>query len=116
VTEMNIDPSEKTLIEMKASYGTFVEQSVFLELDPAVVPDELVAYIPFAALWGLSDDLEREQRVAEAPEEAKADLVRIVQLIDDQLDEWLAGDEANSPKPSMEYIAFSAMRMAADYM
>jgi hypothetical protein len=40
----------------------------------------------------------------------------VVSDIDDQLDDWLAGDEAKSDSPSAEYIAFSAMRMAADFM
>lgn len=87
-----------------------------IELDPSRVPYDLVPYIPYAALWGIADDLERERIVTQAPEEARADLMRTVQEIDDRLDEWLAGDEATSPSPSAEYVAFSAMRMAADFM
>ena len=33
---------------------------------------------------------------------------------DDLLDEWLAGPEASGPAFSVEYIAFSAMRMGVD--
>jgi hypothetical protein len=34
--------------------------------------------------------------------------------VDDALDEWFAGPEADDPHPSDEYVAFSAMRMVAD--
>ena len=34
---------------------------------------------------------------------------------EDALDEWLAGPEAAGPQFSQEYLAFSAMRMAADF-
>jgi hypothetical protein len=54
--------------------------------------------------------------VQDAPERAKAELVQVVKAIDDYLDAWLAGHEATAPAPSAEYIAFSAMRMAADFM
>jgi hypothetical protein len=100
---------------MRASYGSFVDNVPVLKLDPLKVPEGLVAYIPYAALWGIADDLEREQLVSQAPEAARTDLARTIQLIDGQLDEWLAGDEARSPTPSPEYVAFSAMRMAADF-
>lgn len=113
---MTVDPVEQTLERMRASYGSFVDRAAMLELDPSRVPDDLVPYIPYAALWGIADDLEREQLVTDAPEEARADLLQTVQEIDDRLDDWLAGDEANSPSPSAEYVAFSAMRMAADFM
>jgi hypothetical protein len=38
----------------------------------------------------------------------------IVERYDDLLDEWLAGPEASSQKPTPEYVAISAMRIAAD--
>jgi hypothetical protein len=113
---MTAESVEHTLRQMRASYGSFLDRVSMLDLDPSRVPADLMAYIPYAALWGLADDLEREELVAHAPEEAKADLVRTVQKIDDRLDEWLAGDEARSLEPSAEYISFSAMRMAADFM
>jgi len=34
--------------------------------------------------------------------------------VDTLVSTWLAGPEARSPQPSDEYVAFSAMRMAAD--
>lgn len=110
------DLIDRTLQQMRESYGAFLDSATMIELDPSKVPSSLVAYVPYAALWGITDDLEREQHLEDAPTEAKQDLVRTVHSIDDQLDEWLAGDEANSDPPSKEYVAFSAMRMAADFM
>lgn len=112
---MNIDP-DATLNAMRNAYGEFIERVGLLSLDPRNVPSNLIPYIPYAALWGIADDIDRETRVDEAPDDAKTDLVRIVQSINGQLDEWLAGSEAYSSAPSKEYIAFSAMRMAADIM
>lgn len=113
---MSNEPIDNTLQQMRDSYGAFVDSVTLVELDPNKVPGNLVPYLPYAALWGVTDDLEREQRVENAPAEAKQDLVKTVQLIDDLLDDWLAGDEANANTPSAEYVAFSAMRMAADFM
>lgn len=55
----------------------------------------------------------REDRIAKAAPEELAALTAINRY-EDELDDWLAGPEADSPAPSAEYIAFSAMRMAAD--
>ena len=101
--------------EMEARYSEFIASTKLLRLDSTGVPEGLRPYIPFAELRGLSDDLERELLVERAPLAAKTDLTRLVEKIDDALDEWLAGPEADNPFPSPEYVAFSAMRMAADY-
>lgn len=106
----------QTLEKMRAAYASFIDSKPMLELEPSRVPTELIPYIPYAALWGIADDLEREQRVTHAPDVAKADLVDVVRQIDDDLDDWLAGNEASSPSPSKEYVAFSALRMAADFV
>ena len=108
--QMSNESTDNILQQMRASYGGFMDSVPMVELDPNRVPRTLVPYMPYAALWGVADDLEREQRVENAPNEAKQDLVKTVQSIDGLLDDWLAGDEANSDAPSVEYIAFSAMK------
>ncbi len=113
---MSNESIDDTLQRMRASYGTFVDNITMVELNPKNVPKGLLAYLPYAALWGIADDVEREQRVMHAPAQAKQDLVRTVRLIEEQLETWLAGDEADSATPSKEYIAFSAMIMAADFV
>jgi hypothetical protein len=101
---------------MNATYPKFLSSAHVQSLDPDRVPEVLREYIPFAAVWGIADDLERESLVERAPDEAKDDLAALIERIDDDLDQWLAGPEADSPNPSAEYVAFSAMRMAADYI
>jgi len=86
-----------------------------IELNPDRVPLELRPLIPFAQAWGISDDFERELAVERASPDQVAELKAAVTRFDDHLDTWLAGDDATGPHHSNEYIAFSAMRLAADY-
>lgn len=102
------------LVEMNRKYPEFVSEERGAPLDPTRVPEQLRPYLPLAELWGVADDIDRERLIERAPDAAKDDLVAIVERIDGDLDDWLAGAEAESEQPSREYVAFSAMRMAAD--
>jgi len=104
------------LAEMIRRYPDFVRAQRRECLNPLHVPDQLRRYVPLAEVWGLADDIDRERLVERAPKAAKDHLVDTIALIDDQLDEWLAGPEAESNHPTPEYVAFSAMRMAADFI
>lgn len=86
-----------------------------IELNPDNVPPELHPLIPFARTWAISDDIQRELAVERALPDQIAELKATLARFDDHLDTWLAGDGATGPHYSNEYIAFSAMRMAADY-
>lgn len=79
------------------------------------VPAKLHALIPLAERFGVTDDLERERLVLAALPEEIAELRAAVARHDDDLDSWLAGREASGPEWSAEYLAFSAMRIAADF-
>jgi hypothetical protein len=107
---------EEVLAHIGETYGGFFDSHAKPMLDPINVPICLRPFIPYAQLWGVADDLERERRIKQSPQIARDDLLKVVRSIDDDLDEWLAGEEAYSPTPSREYIAFSAMRMAADFL
>ena len=107
---------DKEYEAMRAKYREFVDSVERQTLDSGNVPEALHQYIPYAEVWGVADDLEREELVNRAPEEAKADVRRVIEEIDDELDEWLVGPEAEAANPSQEYVAFSAMRMAVDFM
>jgi len=100
--------------ELLERYGAILERSVG-KLDPRRVPRELHLLIPYAQVFGVSDDLVREQLVEDSPREILGQLQESVASLDDELDDWLAGPEAENPEPTAEYIAFSAMRMAADF-
>ena len=102
--------------QMRRRYGAFYTESPQVSIDPKRVPEPLHILIPYAEFWGIADDWARENIVAKAPPDIQEDLKEVVASFDDELDNWLAGDEADSPAPSQEYIAYSAMRMAADFV
>jgi len=101
--------------EMRKKYGLVAENRQYIKLDKEKVPVALRHLIPYAELWGVSDDLIRQDMINKAPIEAVEELIGIVKDHADLLDEWLAGPESeNLNNLSDEYLAFSAMRMAAD--
>jgi len=110
------DKKNFTLVNLEQRYGKFYTVSNQVDFVSSDVPGTLLTLIPYAKFWGLSDDWEREQLVAKAPDEIKNELKLLIVKYDDFLDEWLAGEEAGSPLPSDAYVAFSAMRMCADFM
>jgi hypothetical protein len=100
---------------MLTAYGTFHRRSRLSTIHPQNVPEDLRPLIPYAEFWGIADDLERERLVRAASSDALVNLVAVIRAHDNALDRWLAGPEAQSAQPSDEYVAFSAMRMAADF-
>lgn len=101
---------------MRQMYGGFFERSPKVSVDKDRVPSELWPLIPYAEFWGIADDWAREDLVQQAPEEVKENLKAVLNAFNAALDVWLAGPEADLPTPSREYIAFSAMRMASDFI
>ncbi|MGJ3255021.1 MAG: hypothetical protein ACFE0K_01725 [Alcanivorax sp.] len=84
-------------------------------MDLARVPKPLHHLAILARKYGVTDDLDREQIVESVTPEELDQLMRAVYGADDSFDAWLAGPESSGPEFSDEYIAFSALRMAADY-
>ena len=84
-------------------------------LDPSRIPLELHGLLPLAEKFGVSDDCLRERLVNDSSALEISELKAGICSHEDALDNWLAGPEAQGPSFSDEYIAFSAMRMAADY-
>ncbi len=95
-------------------YPEFLHAEWKRRLNSGNIPATLREYMPLAELWGITDDRERKHLVERAPDVAKRHLAAAIEEIDDILDEWLAGPEADSSSPTLEYLAFSALRMAAD--
>lgn len=83
-------------------------------LDPERVPEDLRHLIPYAERWGITDDLMLEDVLSKAPPPEIADLKRVVGENEDRLEQWLAGPEAKGPTFTKEYVAFSALLLAAD--
>ena len=82
--------------------------------DTKKIPLELHGLIFLAERFGIADDSERLVVLKSSSPEEIALLKQAILQHDDQLDAWLAGPESYGPEFSDEYIAFSAMRMAAD--
>lgn len=97
--------------EMRLKYGLVADKRSVIKLDPKRVPKELHPLIPLAEKFGEPDDLIREDLFSKAPKHELAVLKQTLTRHDRQLDNWLAGPEANGPEFSIEYIAFAAMRM-----
>lgn len=100
---------------LRRSYGEFFQLRT-VPLDEKKVPPALRSLIPYAEIWGVKDDVERCLLVERAPTAAKADLLALIGEFNPQFDKWLAGPEADSLPLSAEYVAFSNMRMAFDYL
>ncbi|MBE7440592.1 MAG: hypothetical protein HS115_19270 [Spirochaetales bacterium] len=80
------------------------------------VPEALLVLKPYASFWGITDDTMRIKILRATPEALKRNLKSVVSHFDNELDAWLAGPQANREDPSDAYVAFSAMRMSADYL
>lgn len=100
---------------LKRRYGEFFERRT-IPLDTNKVPPAFRLLIPYAELWGIGDDIYRDELVKNAPPTAKADLLALGGEFDAPLDSWLAGPDADSRPLSEEYLAFTHMRMAFDYL
>ena len=85
------------------------------ELSPGPVPPPVRSLLPLARRWGINDDGYRADALAQADTKTLDALVAAVDAIDDTaLYDWLAGPEADSGHPSAEYLAVTALIMAAD--
>ncbi len=105
-----------TVKEMRSLYGPFYEMSGKVRLYESNVPYGLSSLLHYAEFWGVTDDIVRERLVQSAPKKVLDNLKVVIQQSDDELDEWLAGEESHSQSPSNEYVTFSAMRMASDFI
>lgn len=101
---------------LREKYPAFVDSVSRVPIDPCIVPSNLREYIPYAEVWGVSGDSDRQRLAERAPQVARDDLVALVAALDDELDEWLAGPASHDSSPTSEYVAFSAMRMVADLL
>jgi hypothetical protein len=86
-----------------------------VSLDPSRVPESVRPLISLAERWGIPDDGFREEALAGASSLELSDILQRVESYDSDLNAWLCGDESFSKSPSAEYVAFSALLMAADW-
>ncbi|GAA3197953.1 hypothetical protein ACFO1B_01635 [Dactylosporangium siamense] len=84
-------------------------------LDPARVPAPVRSLLAPARRWGISDDVVRVDAVDDASPFELDGLVEAVDGVDvDQVDAWLCGPEGDAADPTNEYVAVSALMMAAE--
>lgn len=102
--------------QLEKACGEFFNPAQKVHFDIGDVPENLLSLIPYAEIWGLSDDWEREDLIQKTPEIMKENLKWAVTQFEDEMDTWLGGAEALSDDPSDAYIAFSAFRMAVDFI
>jgi hypothetical protein len=98
---------------MRLMYGDFYHSVPKLRLNREKVPENFWPLLAYAEFWGISDDSTRESLIKHASSAVRHNLKTVVAAYDGALDAWLAGPEADDTTPSDEYVAFSAMRMAA---
>lgn len=100
--------------KMQQKYGLYAENRPIIQLDPGKVPASVHKLIPLAQIWGIGDDLIRDDLIKKAPVQALKELKRAVGIYTEALEDWLTGPEADAETFSDEYIAFSCMMIAAD--
>jgi len=112
---MSGETSVLSVGDLKRRFGTWYSRREPLRLRNERIPKALWPLAHYAALWGIPDDSDRESLVRAAPRAALENLVAVVDEYSAALDEWLTGPESYASSPSDEYVAFSAMRMIADW-
>lgn len=86
-----------------------------MHLKPKKIPPQLHHLIGRAEKFGIADDWARDDLVASCSPEERRLLKDVVARYNDEFDLWLDGPESEGSAYSDEYIAFSALRMAADF-
>lgn len=115
----DIDKKDKFFIitgkELQKHGYTIVNRPV-IKLNLNEVPTKLRPLIPLAEYWGVNDDIIRYDLIKQSSIESLVELVETIgkPQIEDELDKWLAGPEADREELSIAYITFTAMRLAAE--
>jgi hypothetical protein len=108
--------------DLQQAYGDFYEQCLAVRemanalpmpiLDSSSIPVKLRPLIPYAQIWGFSDDGYRVELIRAAPRQVWTNLRRAVSLVEDELLEWLTSSET---RKNNEYFAFSNLLQAYDW-
>lgn len=99
-------------LKQRAEFSPESQSPIYL--DPDRVPPVLHHLISLAEKWGNPDDTIRDTLIESASDDELLSLKAQVRAGSALLNDWLGGEEADSENPTLEYVVFSAMRMAAD--
>src|SRR5262249_29618267 len=101
-------------LDQLGNFGLEGIQAEEVKFDEDDVPAALRHLIPLAKVWGIGDDVLRDDLRRAADPEALMELKRSVAEVDDDFDAWLTSPEALAEGPTPAYLAFTNLRMVAD--
>ena len=109
------DPNFEVLsvAEVRRRYRLLDIKAQEIEFNEAEVPDVLKHLIPLAHVWGIGDDVLRDDMMAIADPGALKELKRAVRAVDRDFSAWLTSPKALA-KITPAYLAFTNLRMLAD--
>lgn len=85
-----------------------------VRLNPARVPGELRAVVPFAERWGIGDDAIREAALDAATDQEKSEFAAAVNPYNARITKWLDSFPHGGSDMSDEAAAFMFMQSALD--
>jgi hypothetical protein len=102
-----------TVEEVRHRYRLAGIKAESVDFDESEVPDSLKHLIPLARVWGVGDDVLREDMVEAADPAALKEVKSAVTASKQDLRNWLSSPAALA-KLSPAYLAFTNLRMVAD--
>ncbi len=100
--------------ELRRRYREMGIKAEPIDFDERDVPPRLKHLIPLARMWGIRDDLLRDDMRHAADPKTLKDLKALVEAATDDLDAWLTSPKELSSGPSDAYVAFTNLTMVAD--
>ncbi len=100
--------------EIKEAFGEVMIHNRLTPLDESTIPAQFRCIRHYAEIWGLTDEEDRMQMIKNTPEPLLEDFCLLLRSIDDELEAWLCGDEADNSDPTAAYVCYTALVMAFD--
>jgi hypothetical protein len=102
-----------TVEEVRRRYRLAGIKAEPVDFDENDVPDSLKHLIPLARVWGIGDDVLREDMVEAADPAALKELKSAISSVKQDLRTWLSSPPEVA-RLSPAYLAFTNLRMVAD--
>ena len=100
--------------EIVGTLGDLMINNPLAPISESDIPPRFHYIRHYAEIWGIPDESDRMQMVENTPDSILDDLCLLMRSLDDDLEEWLCGDEADSQEPTMAYVCYAALVMAFD--
>jgi hypothetical protein len=109
-------PALVTLSELRERMRPFIAANdpEPRSLDETKVPTELRPLLPYACIWGVTDDTTRGEMIERTPDDVREQMLKAIREREGAMLAWLGGPEARGPEYSAEYLAFSALLRISD--